>query len=192
MYFTTADLRRAAGSTASSTAEIQLRLHASIQEKQSGFDVFVSHSSRDALLIYGLRTLLIAQGLRVYVDWINDPQLDRARVSAATADRLRERMRSSKSLIYATSRAAQTSRWMPWELGYFDATKGGHRVSILPIEDWSSHAFDGEEYLGLYRTIQKSSLPYDSRLYAVTPGMRAESIGSFARGEGRFESSVRL
>lgn len=189
-YYTALDLKRSAGSITPALAEARLKLD-SLRDL-AGFDVFVSHSSRDAQLIWGLRNLLVAQGLTVYVDWIIDPQLDRSRVSAATAKLLRNRMLSSKSLIYATSRAAQKSRWMPWELGYFDAAKGSERVSILPIEDWSSRSFDGEEYLGLYRTIQKSTSPYSPGPYAVTPGRRTESLKSFARGEARFESSVRL
>ena len=36
------------------------------------FDVFLSHSLRDALLIVGLKRLLEADGLSVYVDWISD------------------------------------------------------------------------------------------------------------------------
>lgn len=189
-YFTAADLRRSAGTVAPSVAEAQLKIDS--LRALTSFDVFLSHSSRDAQLIYGLRALLMAQGLTVYVDWITDPQLDRSRVSSSTAALLRERMRASKSLIYATSRAASKSRWMPWELGYFDAAKGGDRVSILPIENFGSGSFDGEEYLGLYRTIEKSTSPYDPRPYAVTPGRRAESLKSFARGEARFEGGVRL
>lgn len=189
-YFTTVDLRRNAGTVTPNVAEAQLKIDS--LRALTGFDVFLSHSSRDAQLIYGLRALLMAQGLTVYVDWITDPQLDRSRVSSSTAALLRERMRASKSLIYATSRAASKSRWMPWELGFFDAAKGGDRVSILPIENFGSGSFDGEEYLGLYRTIEKSTSPYGTRPYAVTPGRRTESLKSFARGEARFESGVRL
>ncbi len=189
-YFTTYDLRRSAGTVPPNVADAQLKIDS--RRALTGFDVFLSHSSRDAQLIYGLRALLISQGLTVYVDSITDPQLDRSRVSPSTAALLRERMRASKSLIYATSRAASKSRWMPWELGYFDAAKGGNRVSILPIEDFGTGNFDGEEYLGLYRTIEKSTSPYGPSPYAVTPGRRAESLKSFARGEARFESGVRL
>lgn len=189
-YFTATDLRRIAGTITPTVAEARLR--ADSLRALTSFDVFLSHSSRDAQVIYGLRALLMAQGLTVYVDWITDPQLDRSRVSSSTAALLRERMRASRSLIYATSRAASQSRWMPWELGYFDAARGSDRVSILPIETSGSGTFDGEEYLGLYRTIEKSISLYGPRPYAVTPGKRTESLTSFVRGEARFEMGVRL
>jgi hypothetical protein len=189
-YFTAADLRRSAGQIQLGFADANLR-KAALQPPGT-FDVFVSHSSSYAQLIYGLRRMLEAQGLNVYVDWLDDPQLDRTHVTARTARLLRSRMLGSASLIYATSRASQSSRWMPWELGYFDAAKGSDKVSIMPIEDGRPGTFEGEEYLGLYKTIQKSIAPGDTRAYAVNAIRGAESLRSFARGESRYERSVRL
>jgi hypothetical protein len=42
-------------------------------------------------------------GYSVYLDWRDDPTLDRKRVSPATAAKLRERMSASKSLFYSTT-----------------------------------------------------------------------------------------
>ncbi len=56
------------------------------------FDVFLSHSSKDAEVILGIKLLLEGQGLSVYVDWIVDTQLDRTKVNAETAETLRDRM----------------------------------------------------------------------------------------------------
>jgi hypothetical protein len=81
------------------------------------FDVFLSHSFLDALAIEGVKELLEGSGLRVYVDWVEDRQLDRSQVTAETAKLLRTRMRCSQSLIFATSRTSSNSKWMPWELG---------------------------------------------------------------------------
>lgn len=163
--------------TPSYRAEILLREAAS---HIAQYDVFLSHSLRDAQLIYGVRELLVKQGLSVYVDWIDDPQLDRSYVTPATADRLCQRMRRCATLLYVSTRAAQRSRWMPWELGYFDATKGRDRVLIMPIEGIGAGQFDGEEYLGLYRSVEKSGLasPY---IAPVRPGGPTESLGSYIR-----------
>src|SRR4051794_31550207 len=79
------------------------------------FDVFLSHSFSEAEKI-----ALEAEGLHVYVDWIDDRQMDRSSVTAQTAEVLRARMRHSRSLIFATSNSSSASKWMPWELGYFD------------------------------------------------------------------------
>lgn len=118
------------------------------------FDVFLSHSFRDAEVILGVKSLLEARGQSVYVDWVEDPQLDRSRVTASTAGALRERMRKCRSLIYATSDAAAHSKWMPWELGYFDGLRG-QRIAIMPLMASSSSTFVGQEYLGLYPLVEK-------------------------------------
>jgi hypothetical protein len=121
------------------------------------YDIFLSHSSEDAILIKALRDELAEQGYSVYVDWIDDPQLDRAHVNRETAAVLRERMRSCRSLLFATSAAARGSIWMPWELGYVDARTGA-RVAIVPIvpDPQASAEFKGQEYLGLYPYLDKS------------------------------------
>src|SRR5690242_9492968 len=109
------------------------------------FDIFLSHSSLEAEEI----------GFTVYVDWIQDPELDRSKVSPSTAERLRGRMNQCRSLLYAASPSATDSKWMPWELGYFDGIKG--RVAILPVleRDPGTEVFHGQEYLGLYPYVTK-------------------------------------
>lgn len=115
------------------------------------FDIFLSHSLEDAILIKGLRDLFAEKNFSVYVDWIEDPQLDRASVSKLTAGLLRDRMRQCKCLFFATSDSAKKSVWMPWELGYMDAYASS-RIAIAPIvpDEQRCHEFKGQEYLGLY------------------------------------------
>ena len=121
------------------------------------FDIFLSHSREDAILIKGLRDELTDLGFRVYVDWIEDPQLDRSNVTADTAAQLRSRMRQAKCLLFATSEAAKKSVWMPWELGYMDGHQNS-RVAIAPmVEDHQAGGeFKGQEYLGLYPYLDKT------------------------------------
>lgn len=176
---------RAGGLTASASAD---SLRTSSKSMVGRFDIFLSHSIRDARVILGIRNWLISHNLRVYVDWIDDPQMDRSAVSRATAVRLRDRMENSRSLLYATSRAAQASRWMPWELGYFDGLKGSARVSIMPVDSSSGGNFIGEEYLGLYKIIEQSRTDGRLRPYAVLPSRKqAESLSSFGHAYGRYE-----
>lgn len=137
--------------------EAALILHSLPQIFRSHFDIFLSHAIRDAELILGLKLLLEAAGKTVYVDWIDDPKLDRARVSGETAETLRTRMRQSDSLFYAYSRHSRTSRWMPWELGYFDGFNGN--VAILPIiPDMGMLDFEAEEYLQIYPKVDAISV----------------------------------
>jgi TIR domain len=121
------------------------------------YDIFVSHSSEDAIYIKGLRDELTRAGFSVYVDWIEDPHLNRANVTREAAAVLRQRMNSCKSLLYAISEAAKKSVWMPWELGYMDS-KTKARVAIVPIvEDAEKNdEFKGREYLGLYPYLDKT------------------------------------
>lgn len=109
----------------------------------------MSHSSKDAELILGVKATLEDMGYSVYVDWVEDAQLDRRNVNESTAELLRERMNASKSLFYVTTENAEDSKWMPWECGYFDGIKD--KVAILPIKKHSSdNEYKGQEYLGLY------------------------------------------
>jgi hypothetical protein len=133
-------------------AEAEIRKSASTPGSTM-FDIFLSHSFEDAEVIAGIKGLIEDQGLRVYVDWIDDPQADRSNVTAATADMLRQRMNHCQSLLYASSNAATNSKWMPWELGYFDGKKPDH-VAIVPIVKWEGAPFLGQEYLGLYPHVE--------------------------------------
>lgn len=131
------------------TADRILREETSNVFSHERFDVFLSHASTDAELILGVKVLLEEQGLKVYVDWITDAQLDRSHVTPETADLLRRRMRQSKSLIFVATNAASQSKWMPWELGFFDGYRPDH-VAILPLVDNPQERFQGQEYLALY------------------------------------------
>lgn len=44
------------------------------------FDIFLSHSIKDRELVYGVKVLLEEMHYSVYVDWVDDEQLDRERV----------------------------------------------------------------------------------------------------------------
>lgn len=112
------------------------------------YDIFLSHSSKDQALIGGLKLLLEDYGLSVYVDW-EDKNLDPNYVTPSTAKVLRNRMQNCRSLIYAYSDNAKHSRWMPWELGYFDGLKD-QRVAVLPISIEENSSIEGSEYVGLY------------------------------------------
>ncbi|MCH4828060.1 TIR domain-containing protein [Planococcus halocryophilus] len=114
------------------------------------YDVFLSHSFLDAEVILGLKSALEEKNYTVYVDWIEDKQLSRNNVNSETANQLRMRMKNCSSLFFATSDNSSNSKWMPWELGYFDGLK--NKVAIIPIKksSFDSNNFSGQEYLGLY------------------------------------------
>lgn len=119
------------------------------------YDIFVSHSYSEADEILKLKQMTEDMGFTTYVDWIVDPQLDRSKVNKESAKLLRSRMKQCKSLFFVTSASSPDSKWMPWELGYFDALK--QRVAILPVLESSTvtNEYKGQEYLGLYPYITK-------------------------------------
>jgi hypothetical protein len=115
------------------------------------YHIFLSHSSKDARLILGIVEEFKRFGYKVYVDWIEDPQMDRSNVNKHTANKLKSRMNESMCLLYATTENSSSSKWMPWELGFMDGKKD--KAAILPVfqsSDYSSHTFKGQEYLGIY------------------------------------------
>ncbi|ERG68203.1 MULTISPECIES: TIR domain-containing protein [Exiguobacterium] len=115
------------------------------------YDVFISHSFHDAEVIHGLKIFIEnIYSLDVYIDWIDDPELDRSQVNKSTADRLRSRMNNCKTMLVAYSESSPESKWVPWEIGYFDSKVG--RIAILPITKTytNSEEFIGQEYLSLY------------------------------------------
>lgn len=149
MAYLTLDRARAATTLRGqqALAETELRKFAQAPATDH-FDVFLSHSRLDADVILGAMRLLQAQGLSVYVDWVNDPQQDRSHVTRATAAQIKLRMGRCASLIFATSESSPRSKWMPWELGYFDGSNG--HIAILPLVKTADEDFRGQEYLGLY------------------------------------------
>lgn len=121
------------------------------------YDVFISHRTSDAELVWGLKAAIEAEGLSTYVYWAENPAAITQPVTRETADDLREKMRACRSLIYADTRAASASKWMPWELGYVDGFT--ERVAILPVAQGAltTGSYVGQEYLGIYPWIRESS-----------------------------------
>ncbi|MDD1777338.1 MAG: hypothetical protein LUQ65_04145 [Candidatus Helarchaeota archaeon] len=129
----------------------------SVYKSTNVYDIFMAHSYRDATIILGLVKTIEELGFTIYVDWIDDPYLNRSDVTKETANLLKSRMTSCKSLFFVISSTSPGSKWMPWELGYFDGIKG--KVAILPIVDIeiSTEIYEGQEYLGLYPYITRGN-----------------------------------
>jgi len=132
----------------SKSARIVLAEHIQKQAGEAGHDIFLSHAFDDRDLLSGTVLLIEDLGYSVFLDWRDDPTLDRKRVTPATAGKLRERMKASRCLLYAITPAEKDSAWMKWELGYKDGENG--RTAILPIAGSETEIFNEQEFLGLY------------------------------------------
>jgi TIR domain len=187
-YFTKAEARAAASSTrqvkrrAGGTYDSILKEEVKAAASATEFDIFLSHSINDAELVIGVKALLEAQGLTVYVDWTDDPVLDRSKVTKETARLLRQRMRQSKSLVYLATENSTSSKWMPWEVGYFDGFKPDG-VAIMPVLDHENQVFSGQEYLGLYPIVTKDRYTNGaSDIFVEERGARWSTLKAFGRG----------
>ena len=131
------------------------------------YDIFLSHSYADkdlSLLLKKEIESIEANVYKVYLDWYDDPELDRANVTQETAEHLRKVMRDCKCLFYATSVNSKYSVWMPWECGYVDGLKG--KVAICPAsKTQTQNSYKGQEYLGLYSYIDI----FNGRLFVTNP-----------------------
>jgi hypothetical protein len=138
--------KRSVSYNSSAGSVLTERMHK--QASVAAHDIFLSHAFDDRELILGVALTLEDLGYTVYLDWRDDPALDRKNVNRATALKLRERMRNSRCLFFATTEKTSTSRWMPWELGFKDGQN--NRAAILPVQDIRPAHYMGQEYLGIY------------------------------------------
>ncbi|MEK0160811.1 toll/interleukin-1 receptor domain-containing protein [Pseudoalteromonas piscicida] len=192
-YYTKQQARNAARESVrkSHASNSRQALKASFESASSyqKFDVFLSHSSDDAELILGIKKILEEeQGLTVYVDWDTDRQLSRENVNKETADLLRMRMKQSKSLIYVATENSPNSRWMPWELGYFDGFRP-QGVAILPLLDSEDESFNGQEYLSLYPVVTKGRYKNGQKETFVKNGFESwQTLKQFGGGATNWRS----
>ncbi len=119
------------------------------------YDLFISHSFKDKDLVIGLYHLFSAAGYKVYIDLVDDSNLERKCVTPSTAEIIRKRIEKSKGASYIATANSMTSKWCPWELGVADGMH--NRVCILPI--MNATRFEGQEYLGLYPYLEYEQMP---------------------------------
>jgi hypothetical protein len=134
--------------------------------KRASYDIFLSHSYDDRKIILGAKRFIESKGYSVFVDWIEEPKLNRNKVNKATAAALRAYMDISRCLIYAYSPSVGNSKWCPWELGYFDGKNG--RAYVMPIIDDPLQSYTGVEYVSLYPNVtEEQAKNGNMNLYVV-------------------------
>lgn len=97
------------------------RLQGDTVQSEKKYDLFISHSSQDRELVRQVIKAANSIGLNCYVDWTADNDfLKRSMVSDYTKEVLKHRMKSSKCLLYLSSRNSRKSDWVSFELDYFE------------------------------------------------------------------------
>ncbi|MOA50153.1 hypothetical protein D3C78_1731370 [compost metagenome] len=89
-------------------------------------------------------------------------------------------------MMYIATGNSSSSKWMPWELGFFDGHKPG-RVAILPLLDSENQNFLGQEYLGLYPVVTKHMQNQVMHYFVENRGNQWSHLRSFARGSPSWE-----
>lgn len=150
--FTSSYLRNKYSSTLITEKKIYF---SNVDKSNLKFDIFLSHSYLDREEVYGLYRELTEMGYKVYVDWVVDSHLDRKNVTKETAELIRERMKSSSTLLLAISTNAEMSKWMPWELGFVDGNTGRCAIVAVSKDNLTLNTFNRVEYLKLYPYIDR-------------------------------------
>ncbi len=116
-------------------------------EQMKKYDLFLSHSSLDSDLLLKLKSILNHSNVNVYVDWVSDRDaLKRELTNVNTANTIIERLKASKALLYIHTEASQSSKWTPWELGFFHALKD--KICI-----YNPNNIEKAPYLEIYPTV---------------------------------------
>ena len=125
--------------------------------RSAKFEIFLSHSAHTPEAKRNSITLARAienhTGQKVYIDWRDDPELDRSHVTGNTARRLKDRIIHSKMLVYADTPDARDSKWCQWELGIAD---GADIVPIIFPYSIGPHGsgYPKVEFLSIYPYIE--------------------------------------
>lgn len=102
--------------------ELEYRIENSKEQKLKEYDFFISHSSVDYEAVQTLIKELNKKNKNVYCDWINDNDyLKRNLVGNATKAVIERRLEQSKNVLFVQSNNSNQSKWVKYELNYFDS-----------------------------------------------------------------------
>lgn len=141
------------------------------------FDVFLSYNISDLNVVKGIYFALSKMGIKVYLDCIVDPDMNRSETDKDTAKRLQTRLKNSKSLIYAQSPDAGKSNWMPWELGFVDGHTG--KCMIMPVTKDAKPVSPKREYLLLYPYIMPYGIEEKMKVFTESYSIIGEDLISY-------------
>lgn len=104
-------------------------------QNKKHYDVFISHSSKDAIQVRQIMYILNGQGLVCYCDWTSDNDfLKRSMVSEYTREVLKKRLLQSNDLIFISSENSRDSEWVNFERDYY-RNYGKGRMFIIHLDE---------------------------------------------------------
>jgi hypothetical protein len=134
-------------------------------------DAFISHQQRDKAKAIALKDKIKGLGFSCFID-ADDPELSQKKERTvaeqrALAERIRGKLRNCRCIIYAYTAQSLESRWMPWELGFFDGRWGPRQIGLYDLDEGGARAADAPrdaghasalEYLHIYEELTPGSL----------------------------------
>ena len=149
-------------------------------------DVFISHKLEDLPRAKELKALIKSWNFTCYVDE-DDAALQKLRDPAEMSARIRDNLRTCRCFIYAFSSKSAQSKWMPWELGFFDGRWGQRQIGLFDLDVWTGgtrpragggsrtteddvgqDALSLQEYLRMYELVDRDNLESFIRRCAST------------------------
>jgi len=130
----------------------------SAEGRQLQYDVFLSHSLKDATLVKQIKKRLERDNdISVYIDW----EEDRGTARDDIAETVKKAMEVSNTLLVVKTDNSDSSSWVAWETGYFDR-KDSDRIGVLLIEDedndFTQATFKHQEYLKNYEILGEQDI----------------------------------
>lgn len=120
-----------------------------LNSAEADVTIFLSHSHKDRDLIQPALSFLRSHGVKIYVDWMDEGMPDV--VSGETAKKIKIKIQQQKKFLVMVTENSKDSRWVPWELGYADSTKGMDHIAAFPVAE--NYDFTQNEYLKIYPKI---------------------------------------
>jgi len=147
-------------------AEVRQRMVKAAAARQSK-NTFLSHSSKDNVLLPGAIRILENHGASVYVDVGDDRLPDPP--SVQTAQVLRDTVQAMRKFVLLVSPNSRRSNWIPWELGLADGHKSAPNVTLFPaVATALETRWVDQEYLGLYtRIVWGPHKAYEKNIWMV-------------------------
>jgi hypothetical protein len=122
---------------------------ATFSTNSSRITIFLSHSHKDKDLIIPALGFLQSHGVEIYVDWMDAGMPDV--VSGETAKQIKDRIKQHRKFLVLVTENSKESRWVPWELGYADSTRGMEHIAVFPVAE--KYDFAQNEYMKIYPRI---------------------------------------
>lgn len=119
--------------------------------------IFLSHRHQDKELVKRAVGFLNDLKSEVYIDWLDYkmPEI----TNYETACKIKKKILECDKFILLATENSLKSKWIPWELGIGDISKGIDKVAILPVTTYDK-SWPEREYFQIYGTIKLSKYDY--------------------------------